>query len=146
MNIRARFVLSLTVGVLFVNGCHSWSTQDHHDECRPAASPHAPIVCVDNTGSALSVDPYRVVAYDEYPKDSGRPVVILFVTQEKPAEFKLVEKTSGCIEKQNCVTSAGLCQVTVKRLGGAPGKVCEYGIEMVGFPTMDPEIKLKPCC
>lgn len=149
MNIRARLVLSLVVvGGIFAGGCGTWATQDHEDRChRGSREPTAPMVCIDNTGSKLSVDPPRVEAFEEYPKNSGQPMVILFFAKTGTPKFDLIEKKGNCIARQDCVQSAGLCRVTVVRLKeGEKERKCEYDIVMPGFPPMDPEILIKTCC
>lgn len=149
MNIRAGFVLSVVVtGGVFAGGCGSWTTQDRGHGCNVGSTrPEAPIVCIDNTRSRLSVDPFRVVAYDEYPRNSGRPMVILFFTKTGTGNFKVVEKKGNCIADQDCVEGAGLCRVTVADVkDDERERLCEYDIEMPGFPPMDPEMLIKTCC
>lgn len=149
MNIRAGFVLSVVVaGGIFAGGCGSTSTQGRGHGCTVGSTrPERPIVCINNTGSELSVDPERVVAFDEYPKDSGRPMKILFFTKTGTGNFKIIEKNGNCIASQECVENAGLCRVTVVDVkDGEEDKQCDYDIEMAGFPRMDPQIVIKNCC
>ena len=157
MNVRARFVLPLVVaGTVFAGGCTSALPGGRGHQCTVGSKkPEAPIVCIDNTGTKLSVDPYRVVAFDEYPKNSGRPMVILFFTKTGTGNFKIIEKKretgnneadESCIAEQHCVAGEGLCRIIVPRLKDQKARVCLYDIEMAGFPPMDPEIEVRPCC
>lgn len=148
MNIRYRFLLPIVLAVLAFSGaCRSATPVPPLGHgCVPTTRPEAPIAVIDDSGSQLSVDPPHLVTYDEYPKGSGRPMVILFFTRSGTGDFRIVEKNGNCIASQDCVAGAGLCRVTVKKIEDGRPRTCDYGVDMKGFPYFDPTITVNPCC
>lgn len=121
-------------------GCNAGSTR-----------PEAPIVCINDSGTTLSVDPETITAYDRDPEKPGSPMVILFFTQSGRGDFQIVPRSGNCIEPQtehHCPPDAGLCRVHMLRRKPTDPKEerCKYDVIMKGFPPLDPFIVAKTCC
>jgi hypothetical protein len=104
--------------------------------------PERPIVCVDNTGSALSIHPREdLVVFDR--ASNGAPVTILFFTKSGTGNLKIIDK-DDCLDEQEH-TPEGMARIKVTKAGGSETR-CKYDIELAGFETLDPFIVVKPCC
>jgi hypothetical protein len=142
VSLAAFFVFSAcrsTVPPLSV-GCNAGSTR-----------PEAPIVCIDDLGTELSVDPEKIVAYDRDPQKQSSPMVILFFTKSGNGDFQIVPRTGNCIEQpkdHHCPPGAGMCRVHMLRRKPSDPKeeTCKYDVIMKGFPPLDPFIVAKTCC
>ena len=102
---------------------------------------NAPIVCVDDTGSTLSVAPDPVIAFD---RDSGgQPVMIQWWLQSGGTDLDIDIKP-GCVTDKHCAN--GHCWAkTLPRT--APGDVtCKYDVWTTRQPRLDPAIVVTVCC
>lgn len=113
--------------------------------------PEAPIVCIDDSGAELSVNPETITAYDRDPKKPGQAMVILFFTKSGTGDFQIIPRTGNCIEPQtehHCPKNAGLCRVHMLRRKPTdpPEETCKYDVFMRGKPVLDPFIVAKTCC
>ena len=151
MNIRALNMIGSALVILTLTAACG-TTQGPRSRCAAGSSrPEAPVVCIDDTGTRLSVSPERVEAYDRDPEKQGHPMVILFFTKSGSGDFQIVPRSGNCIEPQtehHCPPNAGLCRVHVVRKApnDTEAEVCKYDVVMKGFTTLDPWVVTKPCC
>lgn len=150
----SRFLLLLVVLVaISLTGCSrfyiSEAAAKGHGCVVGSTRPESPIVCIDDTGSALSVHPETVNTWDRDPDGSGNPMVILFRTKSGKRDFKIVQRSGNCIEPElYCPPDIGLCRAkVVKRVEGAEAQeTCKYDVVMAGFKDLDPTIRVGTCC
>jgi hypothetical protein len=115
----------------FVGACGSVTASANRD---------APIVCIDDTGSALTVspDPIRV---NQTHSTTHAPVVLQWHT--KSGNDVQIEMEPGCVEPVKC--TKGHCTTKAMPTSGSETR-CKYSIEMSGHPKLDPDVIIIPCC
>ncbi|HKR66382.1 MAG TPA: hypothetical protein VJZ00_21825 [Thermoanaerobaculia bacterium] len=103
-----------------------------------AGSKHrgAPVVCIDDSASVLTVNPDPVEAFDV--NAAGDPVEIAWYTKSGTGDPKISWKNG------DCVNSSGNSKAKTKK--GAVGKKCKYEVELAGHPKLDPEVVIVRCC
>lgn len=104
------------------------------------ADRNAPIVCVDDSGATLSVNPDPVEVHDEA---AGRaPVVIHWWTRSGGGELG-IEVQPGCVTDVNCRGAHCMARTLPKDDGGAR---CKYDVWTATHPRLDPEVIIVDCC
>jgi hypothetical protein len=100
----------------------------------------APIVCVDDTGATLTVNPDPIEVHDE---GAGRaPVVIHWWTRSGSNDLG-IEIEPGCVTAVNC--RGGHCMArTLPKDGGSAR--CKYDVWTGKHPRLDPEVIIVDCC
>lgn len=105
------------------------------------ADRNAPIVCVDDTGATLSVNPDPVTVHDVGQADR-QPVMIHWWTRSGGGELG-IEVRPGCVTKVTCRGA----HCTARTLPAeASGARCKYDVWTAKHPRLDPEIIIDDCC
>lgn len=104
---------------------------------------NAPIVCVDDTGSTLTVSPDPIRAHDVGAADR-LPVVIHWHTVSGTNDLRL-EIEPGCVTNTNC-DGNGHCMARTTPRGDRTQKRCKYDVWTDKHPRLDPDIIIEPCC
>ncbi len=99
---------------------------------------NAPIVCVDDTGATLSVNPDPVKAN---ATGTGAPVVIQWWTRSGGNQLH-IEVTPGCITDVSC--DGAHCKA--QTLPVTAHTQCKYDVWTDKHPKLDPDIVVDPCC
>lgn len=137
-------VLLVFAVVTLMSGCSSWI--NHTTTVGPCAggggssNRQAPIVCVDDSGPVLSVNPDPVTAHD-VKKGTRQPVTVRWATVS--GEDLTVEmKDVGCVQNMNCSAPGACTAVTI------PGAVksCKYDVWTTPQKRLDPIIIITTCC
>lgn len=106
------------------------------------ADRRAPIVCVDDTGSTLTVSPDPVHVHDE--SAAGAPIVIQWHTVSGANDLQ-VEIEEGCVTTVRC-PRPGHCTALTRPHDEKTQKRCKYDVWTDKHPRLDPEIIIDPCC
>lgn len=101
----------------------------------------APIVCVDDTGATLSVDPDPIVLHNKMKSD-GKPVTLQWFTRSGSNNL-YVEIEPGCLTEVKC-NGKGHC--TAKSRDLAAETRCKYDVWTDKHPRLDPDVVVTPCC
>ena len=104
------------------------------------ADRNAPIVCVDDSGPALSVNPDPVHVHSVAQADR-QPVVIHWWTRSGGNTLNL-EIQPGCVTDLTC--NGPHC--TARTLPQTERKQCKYDVWTQVQPKLDPDIVVDPCC
>lgn len=107
----------------------------------PSADMNAPIVCVDDSGSALTVDPDPVRVHDVVAPGKA-PVVLQWFTRSGGNNLH-IDIENGCTEKVTC--NRGHCTTKTLPSNGTE-KRCKYSVWTDNHPKLDPDIIITPCC
>jgi hypothetical protein len=99
----------------------------------------APIVCVDDSGSALSVNPDPIRVYHE--KRGGGPVTLQWFTKSG-GNLELRWQKDACVTSTVC--NGGHC--TAQTRADSAGQQCKYDVMVDGHPTLDPDVIIIRCC
>lgn len=104
------------------------------------ADRNAPIICVDDSGAALSVhpDPIRVHSVGQADR---QPVVLHWWTRSGGNTLNL-QIQEGCVTDVNC--NGGHC--SARTLPQTERKQCKYDVWTQVHPVLDPQIVVDPCC
>lgn len=107
---------------------------------------NAPIVCVDDGGETLSVNPDPVFAFD-VGASGGRPVVIQWFTTSGGGNLRIDMKSAECVTAMSC-NGRGKC--TARTIPFKPGetgeKRCKYDVLTDTHPPLDPDTVIVKCC
>lgn len=145
--VQVRMVSRILV-VLVIAACSSrpynpgGSTQPFGGGCASGSSnPQAPIVCVDDTGTTLSVDPDPVRPDDV---QGGVPINLVWKTKSGGGDLRIEMKSNACVKNLNC-NGNGQCTSQVIRASTA---TCKYDVWIQGGtqPRLDPTVVIQPCC
>jgi hypothetical protein len=98
----------------------------------------APIVCVDDTGATLSVNPDPVTAHGKVNKV---PVMIHWWTRSGGGTLG-IDVHPGCVTDVSC-SGAHCTARTIPTPGGAR---CKYAVWTDTKPKLDPDIVITDCC
>jgi len=101
----------------------------------------APIVCVDDLGATLSVDPDPIVLHDKL-RGGGNPVTLQWFTRSGGNDLQL-EIEPGCVSEVKC-DGKGHC--TAKSRDIDSETKCKYVVWTDKHPRLDPDIVVTPCC
>lgn len=104
---------------------------------------NAPIVCVDDTGSTLTVSPDPIHLHDVGAADRA-PVVIHWHTVSGANDLR-VEIEPGCVTETTCAGN-GHCRARTLPRTDKTEKRCKYDVWTDKHPRLDPEIVVSPCC
>lgn len=104
------------------------------------ADRNAPIICVDDSGAALSVHPDPIHVHSVAQSDR-QPVVIHWWTRTGGNTLNL-EIQEGCVTDLNC--NGGHC--SARTLPQTERKQCKYDVWTQVHPVLDPDIVVDPCC
>lgn len=100
----------------------------------------APIVCVDDTGPTLTVNPDPITVNDE---GAGRaPVMIHWWTQSGGNSLG-IEIQPGCVSDVTC--RGGHCSARTLPRESANAR-CKYDVWTDKHPRLDPEVIIVDCC
>jgi len=102
---------------------------------------NAPIVCVDDTGEALSVNPDPIRVHD-VGQSNRRPVVIHWWTRSGSNDLG-IKVADGCVTNVRC--RGGHCMAKTKPTD-ASGAQCKYDVWTGKHPRLDPDIIIVDCC
>ncbi|HEV7238084.1 MAG TPA: hypothetical protein VGQ36_02510 [Thermoanaerobaculia bacterium] len=105
------------------------------------ADRNAPIVCVDDTGETLSVDPDPINVHDVDATDR-KPVIIQWRTRSGSKDLN-VEIAEGCVTDVEC--KDGHCKAKTRETD-ASGARCKYDVWTSKHPRLDPEVIIVDCC
>lgn len=139
-------LLRLLVPCLLLMTCATAAHDDRRLLANPCAGgtgdthPGHPIVCIDDRGTALTVNPASITVWDE--DRSGNPVNVDWYTVSGNGDVKVNWKSSDCTVPDRC--TKGNCKAKTKK--GSAGKRCQYDIELEGFPMLDPDVVITRCC
>lgn len=151
VRILLRWILLATAALVLIT-CASSSTNTGPgpDGGSPLTNPcgsgagdtnrNAPIVCVDDTGGTLSVNPDPITAHSVGESDR-RPVVIHWWTRSGGNQLKL-DIEDGCVTDLSCRGS----HCTARTLPATERKQCKYDVWTDKHPKLDPDIVVDPCC
>ena len=98
----------------------------------------APIVCVDDSGATLSVNPDPVTAHGKVNKV---PVMIHWWTRSGGGTLG-IDVRPGCVTDVSC-SGAHCTARTIPTPGGAR---CKYDVWTDTKPRLDPDIVITDCC
>jgi len=104
---------------------------------------NAPIVCVDDTGSALTVSPDPVRVNDVGAADRA-PVMIHWHTVSGTNDLRL-EIEPGCVTNTTC-DGRGHCSARTVPRDDRSARRCKYDVWTDKHPRLDPDIIIEPCC
>lgn len=139
-----RFIVILAA-VMLITGCSSWINRNTGGGiCSGgggSSNRQAPIVCVDDTGPVLSVNPDPVTAHNHLKNYPSRPVTVRWATVSG-ADLWVEMKEEGCVQELNCSAPGSCTAVTI------PGasKQCKYDVWTTPTNRLDPIIIVTPCC
>jgi hypothetical protein len=102
---------------------------------------NAPIVCVDDTGSTLSVAPDPVTAFDR--DAGGQPVMIHWWLKSGGNDLDIDVKP-GCVTDKHCENGHCFARTLPKSVKG--DVTCKYDVWTTRQPRLDPAIVLTDCC
>ena len=100
----------------------------------------APIVCVDDTGATLTVNPDPITVYDE---GAGRAPVMIHWWTQSGGNTLGIEIQAGCVTDVKC--RGGHCSARTLPKDGA-GARCKYDVWTDRHPRLDPEVIIVDCC
>jgi len=100
----------------------------------------APIVCIDDTNTKLTIDPDPVEVW--HKQRGGGPVTIQWFTKTGGGTIEFQWQKATCVTKEVCTT--GHC--TAQTLSTSTGETCKYDILMPGHDRLDPEVVVSGCC
>ncbi|HYC89732.1 MAG TPA: hypothetical protein VEO54_11015 [Thermoanaerobaculia bacterium] len=103
---------------------------------------NAPIVCVDDTGSTLTVSPDPIRVHDVGASDRA-PVVIHWHTVSGANDLN-IEIEPGCVAEMNC--TRGHCRARTTPRNDKTEKRCKYDVWTDKHPRLDPDMIIIPCC
>ena len=104
---------------------------------------NAPIVCVDDTGSTLTVSPDPIRVHDVGASDKA-PVVLQWHTVSGANDLH-IEIEPGCVDEVKC-PRPGHCVARTLPRGDKTEKRCKYDVWTDKHPRLDPEVIIVPCC
>lgn len=104
---------------------------------------NAPIVCVDDTGTALAVSPDPIRVHDVGQNDR-LPVMLQWHTVSGRNDLR-VEIEPGCVTDVRCERPGHCAARTLPRNDKAE-KRCKYDVWTDKHPRLDPEVIITPCC
>ena len=150
VRILLRWILLVTAALVF-GTCTSTSSKTAiapggggaNNPCgKGAGNPdrNAPIVCVDDTSDALSVQPDPITAHSVGQSDR-QPVMIHWWARSGGTALN-IEIQPGCVTEVTCRgahCSARTLPVTVRTR-------CKYDVWTDKHPRLDPDIVVDPCC
>lgn len=150
VRILLRWILLVTVALVFAT-CSASRGVDGGGGDKTLRSPcgmgegkadrNAPIVCVDDLGGTLSVNPDPIRAHDVGQSDR-QPVVIHWWTRSGGGELG-IEVAPGCVTNVTCRGA----HCTARTLPtDAAGARCKYDVWTAKHPRLDPEIIIDDCC
>jgi len=151
------FAVLIVLVVALIAGCKSSGTlnpiappnncastgygKQHHD---------TPLVCVDSSGTSLSVNPDSIRVWDVSSTDRSTPPVIHWMTRGGSGNLQITMKDDGCVETPKC-NGHGQCTANVRGGAGAGHKegdvlkTCRYKVTLDGR-TLDPDTVIVRCC
>ena len=104
---------------------------------------NAPIVCVDDTGSTLTVSPDPIRVHDVGASDRA-PVVVHWYTVSGANDLH-VEIEPGCVTETTC-NANGHCRARTTPRNDKTEKRCKYDVWTDKHPRLDPDVIIIPCC
>lgn len=104
---------------------------------------NAPIVCVDDTGSTLTVSPDPIRIHDVGAADRA-PVVIHWHTVSGSNDLR-IEIEPGCVTETTCAGN-GHCRARTLPRADRTEKRCKYDVWTDKHPRLDPDVIVIPCC
>ena len=150
VRILLRWILLATAALVVLTWSSSSSSTGPAPGGNPIANPcgsgvgdtnrNAPIVCVDDTGGTLRVQPDPIAAHSVGESDR-RPVMIHWWTRSGGNQLKL-DIEEGCVTDLSCRGSH--CQA--RTLPVTERKQCKYAVWTDKHPKLDPDIVVDPCC
>jgi len=139
------FLLTTAVFALTTTCAHSdGATPTLANPCSAGAGKadrNAPIVCVDDTGEALSVNPDPISVHD-VGKSDRKPVIIHWWTRSGGGGLG-IEVAEGCVTDVKC---RGAHCMAKTRETDASGARCKYDVWTEKLPRLDPDIIIVDCC
>lgn len=102
---------------------------------------NAPIVCVDDTGEALTVSPDPITVHD-VGKSDRQPVLLHWWTRSGGNGLG-IQIADGCVTDVNC--RGGHCWAKSKETD-ASGARCKYTVSTSKHLPLDPEVIIVDCC
>ena len=108
-----------------------------------SADRNAPIVCVDDTGSTLTVSPDPIRVHDVGASDKA-PVVLQWHTVSGRNDLH-VEIEPGCVTETTC-SGNGHCRARTTPRTDKTEKRCKYDVWTDKHPRLDPDVIVIPCC
>ena len=137
----SRFFLVCAV-VTLISGCTTWINRSTGLCAGGGGSSNrqAPIVCVDDSGPVLTLNPEPVTAHD-VKKGTHQPVTVQWATVSG-ADLWVEMKEEGCVRNMNCNAPGRCTAVTI------PGAVksCKYDVWTTPENRLDPIIIITTCC
>lgn len=107
-----------------------------------SADRDAPIVCVDDSGSTLTVSPDPIRVNEKHSKTRA-PVVLQWFTKSGRNDLE-IRMEEGCVEPVKC-DGKGHCMTKALGTNGTE-KRCKYTIWTDKHPKLDPDVIITPCC
>jgi hypothetical protein len=104
-----------------------------------------PIVCVDDSADALTVNPDPVWVHDVMSTDRRTRPVIHWWTRTG-GSLRIEFKDAGCVRDMNCNGNHCRANVSGRPEVGAAEKRCKYDVIVDGHPTLDPDTIIVGCC
>ena len=101
----------------------------------------APIVCVDDTGTTLSVRPDPIVIHDKR-RGGAQPVTMQWFTRSGGGNLQ-IEIEEGCVTNVKC-NGKGHCTAQTRDIDAETR--CKYDVLTDTHPRLDPDLVLTPCC
>lgn len=104
-----------------------------------------PIVCVDDSADALTVNPDPVRVHEVMSTDRRTRPVIQWWTRSG-GNLRVEFKDAGCVRNINCNGNHCRANVEGRLEAGATEKRCKYDVIVDGHPTLDPDTIIVGCC
>ncbi|HEX8170291.1 MAG TPA: hypothetical protein VF824_07115 [Thermoanaerobaculia bacterium] len=104
------------------------------------ADPERPVVCVDDSGSELSVDRDPVHVHDVMEADLKTSVPLQWFT--RTGKDLTIKIAGGCVDVVRC--NAGHCIANTRDV--AADTKCKYDVMVPGFKPLDPTVIVDNCC
>lgn len=114
------------------------------DTAKGGGNADSRVVCVDDSGRELKVDPDPFKLHETHSRDGNASPAVHFVTRSGKGDLN-VQFKGDCV--RNIVCNGGRCSaVPVKLNKGEEERRCKYDVMLTGHPTLDPEGVIVRCC
>ena len=146
VRILPRWCLLMMFGLVFVTCAGTGGDGDTTLKGNPCSkgsgttNRNAPIVCVDDTGGTLSVNP-DPIGINSVGETDRQPVVIHWYTRSG-GNVLSVNIQPGCVTDVDC--NGSHCKA--RTLPVTARAQCKYTVDTDRHDELDPEIVIDPCC
>jgi hypothetical protein len=109
-----------------------------------------PVVCVDGSASALTVNPESIRVWDVGSADHKTPPTIQWITRGGGGNLQITMKDAGCVETPSCNGHGHCGAQVINGIGAGKNegdviKQCRYTVTLDGR-VLDPDAVIVRCC